>query len=248
MKWKSLIPPASFDAVLFDLDGVLTPTAQVHAKCWKLMFDEFLQRWSESNETPLEPFDIIEDYRQYVDGKPRDDGIQSFLGARSILLPYGKPADPPGHGTVCALGNRKNELVNDVLEREGVEPFPGAVDFVRQVRAEGLKTGVVSSSKNCKTVLAAAGIQELFHVRVDGLTVARRSLAGKPAPDMFLEAAKELQVQPGRAAVVEDAISGIQAGAAGNFALVIGIAHGDDVEELRSHGAHIVLQSLGELL
>ncbi|MBE0559064.1 MAG: beta-phosphoglucomutase family hydrolase [Proteobacteria bacterium] len=248
MKWKSVISPESIDALLFDLDGVLTPTAEIHATCWKLMFDEFLQAWSPEHAIPFRPFTIATDYRRYVDGKPRYDGVRSFLDARAIRLPYGHPDDPPGHRSVCSLGNRKNELVTLVLHRDGIEPFPGVVELLQQIRQAGMKTAVVSSSKNCKTVILAAGIEGLFDVRVDGLTIVERGLTGKPAPDMFLEAARQLQVEPGRAAVVEDAISGVQAGAAGNFALVIGIAHGEEAEQLRSHGAHIILRTLGDLL
>jgi len=248
MKWTSVISPESFDALLFDLDGVLTPTAEIHARAWTQTFNEFLTAWSSEHSIPFQPFDITTDYRQYVDGKPRYEGVQSFLGARAISLPYGTPRDRSGLRTVCGLGNRKNELVNIVLERDGIHPFPGAVELITQVRHSGLKTAVVSSSKNCRTVLHAAGIEGLFDVRVDGTTIVERSLAGKPAPDMFLEAARELGVLPERSVVLEDAISGVQAGAAGGFALVIGIAHGEDAEELRSHGAHVVLQTLGELV
>lgn len=236
------------DAVLFDLDGVLTATAKVHAACWKKMFDDFLRRRAELGSEPFVPFDIDSDYKRHVDGKPRYDGVVGFLESRGIRLPYGDPDDPADRETVCGLGNRKSEMVVVVLETEGVESYEGSVALVKLLRREGFKTAVVSSSNNCEAVLRAAGIEELFDVRVDGLVAARLQLPGKPAPDTFVEAARELAVKPARAAVVEDAIAGVEAGRDGGFGLVVGVAREGDPQSLRDHGAHIVVADLGELL
>jgi beta-phosphoglucomutase family hydrolase len=236
-----------YDAVLFDLDGVLTDTAGVHAKCWEQTFDEFLSRRGDRTGEPLQPFDIESDYRLYVDGRRRYDGVRDFLHSRGIDLPEGSPADPPDAETVCGVGNRKNVLVNQALEEGGVEVYPGSVDLVRALRDAGVKTGVVSSSANCVAVLRAAGIADLFEVRVDGKVAAELSLPGKPAPDTFLEAARELGVDAKRTVVVEDAISGVQAGRGGGFGLVIGIARHDEPGVLREQGADLVVSDLGEL-
>lgn len=237
-----------FDAVLFDLDGVLTATAKVHATCWKKMFDEYLQSRASRTGEPFQPFEITTDYRFYVDGKPRFDGVRDFLQSRGIELPEGTPNDPPQTETVCGLGNRKNEMINAVIESDGVEAYEGSLALVRQIRREGIKVAVVTSSQNCDAVLKAAGIANIFTVRVDGNIIHDQNLSGKPAPDGFLAAAKSLGVDPKRAVVVEDAISGVQAGRDGGFGLVIGIARKGDSEELRQHGADIVVKDLGELL
>jgi beta-phosphoglucomutase family hydrolase len=236
-----------YDAVLFDLDGVLTDTAGVHADCWKRTFDEFLSRWADRAGHPFQPFDIESDYRLYVDGKRRYDGVRDFLHSRAIDLPEGSPEDPPDAETVCGVGNRKNVLVNQALEEGGVVVYQGSVALVRALRDAGVKTAVVSSSANCATVLRAAQIEDLFEVRVDGKVAAERGLPGKPAPDTFLEAARELGVDAKRAVVVEDAISGVQAGRNGGFGLVIGIARHDEPEVLRREGADVVVGDLGEL-
>lgn len=245
---QSPLTPERFDAVLFDLDGVLTDTASVHAVCWKRMFDAFLQRRATAMSEPFQPFEIDTDYTLYVDGKPRFDGVRSFLLSRGIQLPEGEPADVPESETVCGLGNRKNDLVNDVLETEGVAAYPGSIKLVKQLRAQGIKTAVVSSSANCETVLRAAGILELFDARVDGKVATSLKLVGKPAPDTYLKAAELLGVSPQRAVVVEDAISGVQSGRAGNFGLVVGVARHDNTAELRQNGATIVVTDLGELV
>ena len=237
-----------FDAVLFDLDGVLTATAKVHAACWKKVFDAFLRKKAESEGKPFEPFQIDSDYRQYVDGKPRYDGVRDFLTSRGIRLPEGSREDPPGHNTVCALGNSKDELIAQIMETEGVDPYEDAISLVRALRDLGIKTGVVSSSRHCDRALAAAGIDEFFDVRVDGNVVQELGLPGKPAPDSFLEAARRLGVAPDRTAVVEDAISGIMAGRAGNFALVVGVSRKDDADVLKESGAHVVLTDLRDLI
>lgn len=235
-----------YQAVLFDLDGVLTATAKVHAAAWKKMFDEFLR--SRAQGRPLVPFDAESDYRRYVDGRPRYDGVRSFLEARGIELPEGNPQDPPGMDTICALGNLKDQLVNAVLDTEGVEVFPGSAAWVRQLRESGIRTAVVSSSVNCQRVLQAGGIEEQFDVRVDGAVAAELGLPGKPSPEMFLTAARELAVAPERAVVVEDAISGVQAGKAGGFGLVIGVARAGEAEALRQAGADLVVADLAELV
>jgi len=237
-----------YDAVLFDLDGVLTNTAAIHAACWKEMFDEFLRRRAADRGGAFRPFDAVDDYRVYVDGKPRLDGVRDFLASRDIHLPEGGLDDAPEADTVTALGNRKNDLVNKVFEGAGVEPYEGSVRLLHQVRRSALKLAVVTSSENCAAVLHAAALDGFFEVRVDGTVIRARHLAGKPAPDTFLMAAKLLGVDPLRAVVIEDAISGVQAGAAGNFGLVIGVARKGNAEELRRHGAHLVVTDLGELV
>ena len=247
---SELLRPISdrFDAVLFDLDGVLTATAKLHATCWKKMFDEYLaQRAAALNEL-FQPFDIATDYKQYVDGKLRYDGVRAFLESRDIHLPWGDPEDPPDRATICGLGNRKNELIQELLASGAVEVFESSADLVRQLRGAGLKTAVVSASKNCEAILQAAGIADLFDARVDGVVAARLHLSGKPAPDTFLEAARQLGVEPERSVVVEDAVSGVQAGRAGGFGLVIGVDRKGDPEALRNNGADIVVGDLGELL
>lgn len=240
--------PDQLDAVLFDLDGVLTATARIHARCWKRMFDEHLRERAERSSTPFEPFDIERDYLPYVDGKPRYDGVQSFLASRNIALPWGDPHDPPRTETVCGLGNRKNELFNEVLREEPPRVFERAVEYVRYLRDRGVKTAVVTASKNATTVLRAAGIEGLFDVQMDGIVAAQLGLAGKPEPDTFVEAARRLGVEPARAAVVEDAISGVQAGRAGGFGLVIGVDRTGNAEALKANGADIVVGDVGDLL
>ncbi len=242
------LTPDRFDAVLFDLDGVLTATARVHSAAWKQTFDELLRQRSEETGETLIPFDIATDYLKYVDGKPRYDGVQSFLASREIELPYGDADAAPGFGTVCAVGNRKNQLVNEVIAAGGVEVYEGSLALVHELRARGIKTAVVSSSRNSDAVLRAVGIEDLFDTRVDGIVAAELGLPGKPAPHTFLEAAKILGVEPARAVVVEDAISGVQAGRAGAFGLVIGVDRKGEGEALRQHGADVVVSDLGELL
>jgi beta-phosphoglucomutase family hydrolase len=247
---ESLGPIADgrFDAVLFDLDGVLTATAKLHATCWKKMFDEYLQERAARTGEPFQPFEIATDYKQYVDGKLRYDGVHGLLESRSIDLPWGDPEDPPDRETICGLGNRKNQLIQEALAAGGVEVFASSVALVRQLRDAGIKTAVVSASKNCEAILKAAGIAELFDLRVDGIVAARLQLPGKPAPDTFLEAARQLGVEPERAVVVEDAVSGVQAGRAGGFGLVIGVDRKGDPEALRNNGADVVVADLSELL
>lgn len=237
----------SFDAVLFDLDGVVTKTARVHAAAWKELFDEFLRRRAMAEGRVFVPFDTELDYRAYVDGKPRYDGVRSFLESRGISLSQGRPDDPPDAETVCGLGNRKNLIFNEQLERKGVETYGLAVEMLRLLKTAGFGTAVVSSSKNCRVVLAAAGIEGLFDVRVDGVLAEDLDLKGKPDPDIFLEAARRLGVTPERSIVLEDALSGVQAGRAGKFGCVIGVDRIGHAGALVENGAHVVVSSFSEL-
>ncbi len=243
----ALLSAVRFDAVLFDLDGVLTETATLHAAAWKRMFDDFLHRRAEVSGQAFEPFDIEADYRRYVDGKPRYDGVRSFLASRGIELVEGQANDPPVADTVSGLGNRKNELVVELIETEGVKAFPGSVRLVEDLRRRGIHTAVVSSSANCAVVLRSAGIDHLFDAKVDGTVADELGLRGKPAPDTFLEAARRLQVAPERAVVVEDALAGVEAGRSGGFGLVIGVDRTDQAQALRDHGADLVVADLDEL-
>ncbi len=237
-----------FDAVLFDLDGVVTKTAKVHATCWKKMFDDFLIEYARKTDGIFIPFDIVSDYNQYVDGKLRQEGISSFLESRRIYLPFGAPDDPPDRLTVWGLGKRKDTMFMAVLREKGVEIMEDGMALVRHVRVAGFHTAVVSSSKNCQAVLKAADIEKYFDVRVDGLTVELLKINGKPAPDAFLRAANELGVSPKRSVVVEDAISGVQAGRRGNFGLVVGVARKEDSEALLKNGADVVVTDLRTLI
>jgi len=244
---KPVISRDRYDAVLLDLDGVITDTASVHAACWKQMFDEYLQKRATQRGEAFRPFDVAQDYRLYVDGKPRFDGVRDFLTSRGIQLPEGSPHDPPEAETVGGLGNRKNDLVNKIIEDAGVEPYEGSVKLLHQLRHQGFKIAVVTSSQNCAAVLRAAKLDAFFDMRVDGNTILAEHLAGKPAPDTFLMAAKLLGVQPSKAVVIEDALSGVEAGFKGSFGLVIGVARKGNDDELRRHGAHLVVNDLGEL-
>jgi beta-phosphoglucomutase family hydrolase len=240
--------PAAVRACLFDLDGVLTQTAKLHAEAWKVMFDAYLQERAAKTGERFVPFDPVADYDEYVDGEPRYDGVRSFLAARGIELPEGEKSDPVSAQTVKGLGNRKNELVLRLIHDRGVEAYPGSVRYVRTAREAGLHRAVVSSSSNCREVLVAAGIEELFEQRVDGLVAERDHLKGKPAPDTFLAAARALGVEPGQAAVFEDALAGVSAGRAGGFACVVGVDRAGQADALREHGADLVVADLSELL
>ena len=233
-----------FDAVLFDLDGVITNTAKVHAAAWKTLFDEYLEQLSAKVRIPFEPFDAVEDYKTYVDGKPRYKGVQSFLDSRGVHLYWGSEDDPPFKETVCGLGNRKNEVFHRLLERDGVEVFEPADRLIGDLRSHGVQTAVVSSSKNCEAVLKVAGLLGEFDARVDGKTASRLGLAGKPEPASFLEAAARLDVKPERAIVVEDATAGVEAGKNGSFGFVLGIGGDEDREALERHGADLMLKDL----
>ncbi|HWH27608.1 MAG TPA: beta-phosphoglucomutase family hydrolase [Mycobacteriales bacterium] len=239
--------PAAVRLCLFDLDGVLTRTAAQHTAAWKETFDGYLRERADRTGEPFTPFDPHLDYTRYVDGKPRQDGTRDFLLSRGIDLPLGTPDDGPDVETVWGLSARKNDLVQAVIARDGVEVFPGSVDYVHAAREAGLRTAVVSSSANTSLVLAAAGITDLFEVQVDGLVARERGLPGKPAPDTFLAAARELGGGPQDAAVFEDALSGVAAGRAGGFAYVVGVDRAGHADALREHGADVVVADLAEL-
>ena len=239
-----------FDAVLLDLDGVMTRTARVHARAWKRTFDEFMADRADPDGPAgerLDPFDERADYLQYVDGVPRYDGVRSFLRSRGIRVPEGSPDDDPAAETVSGLGNRKDLLFLDLLGRDGIGVYDDAVAKVREWRAAGLRTAIVSSSRSCREVLEAAGLVDLFDVRVDGVVGEGMGLAGKPAPDYFSEAARRLGVKPERAVVVEDAESGVRAGRAGGFGLVVGIDRIGRKDDLKRMGADLVVSSLLDL-
>jgi beta-phosphoglucomutase family hydrolase len=250
-------PPVDLDAYdgwLFDMDGVLTQTALVHAAAWKEAFDGFLKEESARTGKTYAPFDPEGDYEKYVDGEPRADGVRNFLAARGITLPEGTESDPPDARTVNGVGNRKNELVLEVIKKQGVALFDGAKDLVNELRRREKKVAVVSASENTVAALTAAGIVDMFDAIVDGLVVKSLHLAGKPAPDSYLEGAKKLGVAASKAVVLEDALSGVEAGRAGHFGLVIGLDHHDETgqhdyaDQLRAHGANVVVTSLRQLL
>jgi len=245
---------SAYDAWLFDMDGVLTKTAAVHAEAWRQTFDEFLDQESTRTGKKYAPFDPEGDYERYVDGEPRADGVRNFLTARGITLPEGDASDLPDARTVQGVGNRKNDLVLQVMKTKGVAVYDGAVALVTELRQRGVKVAVVSASENTESALKAAGIAELFDARVDGIVVKSLHLAGKPAPDSYLEAAKMFHVVPGRAVVIEDALSGVEAGRSGHFGLVVGVDHHDGpgqheyADELRARGADVVVTNLNELV
>ncbi|NSC20828.1 beta-phosphoglucomutase family hydrolase [Streptomyces albus subsp. chlorinus] len=237
--------PDGVRACLFDLDGVLTRTAVVHAAAWKEMFDAYLR----GRDGPgFRPFDPVVDYDRYVDGRPRADGVATFLASRGIELPEGSAEDPPGRETVYGLGNRKNDLLLEKIRKEGVAAYDGSLRYLRAVRSAGLLTAVVSSSANCRDVLASVGIEDRFDVRIDGIVARERALPGKPRPDTFLAAARDLGVAPEDAAVFEDALAGMEAGRAGNFGYVVGVDRTGQADALRQHGADTVVKDLADLM
>ena len=240
--------PDSIRACLFDLDGVLTKTATVHAAAWTEMFNEFLRKRATQDGQPFVPFDPVKDYEQYVDGKPRIDGTRSFLESRGINLPDGREDDSPDAETNHGLGNRKNQILLHMLATKGVDVYEGSVRYVRAVRDRGLRRAVVSSSENCREVLEAAHIEDLFEVRIDGIVAKRDHLHGKPAPDSYLAAARALGLEPAAAAVFEDALAGVAAGRAGRFGYVVGVDRLGQADALRQHGADVVVTDLAELV
>jgi beta-phosphoglucomutase family hydrolase len=240
--------PDGITACLFDLDGVLTQTAKVHDEAWKQTFDDYLRARAEKTGGEFKEFDPVHDYDEYVDGRPRYDGVRSFLESRGIELPEGHPDDPPTAETICGIGNRKNELVLELIKKNGVEAYEGSVRYVKAVRDAGLRRAVVSSSANCRDVLVAAGIEDLFEARVDGVVAEEQHLRGKPAPDTFLAGARALGVAPAHAAVFEDALAGVQAGRDGKFGYVVGVDRVGQADALLAHGAGIVVKGLAELL
>ncbi|MFG2679797.1 beta-phosphoglucomutase family hydrolase [Streptomyces sp. NPDC048392] len=235
--------PDDIQACLFDLDGVVTRTAVVHAAAWKETFDAFLR---ERDGAHFRAF-TDSDYDQYVDGRPRADGVRSFLASRGIELPEGTPDDPPGARSVNGVGNRKNELLLEKIRTDGVEPYEGTLRYIDAVRAAGLATAVVSSSANTRDVLHSIGAERLFDVRIDGVVARERKLPGKPRPDTFLAAARELGVEPSRAAVFEDALAGMDAGRSGHFGYVVGVDRVGQTDALYAHGADRVVKDLADL-
>ena len=240
--------PDGVSACLFDMDGVVTQTAVVHAAAWKQMFDDFLRGYAQRTGTEFVPFDSHHEYDAYVDGKPRLEGTRSFLSSRGIELPEGTPDDPPGTPTVYGLSNRKNQLVLAKIAAGGVQVYQGTITYIHAIKDKGVSTAIVSASANTKLVLDSAGIAGLFDVRIDGVIASERGLRGKPAPDTYLAAAQELNVTPDHAAVFEDAQAGVAAGRAGGFGLVVGVDRVGQAAELREHGADIVVKDVAELL
>jgi beta-phosphoglucomutase family hydrolase len=240
--------PDAVTTCLFDLDGVLTQTAKVHAKAWKQTFDDYLRKRAQERGEKFVPFDDVSDYDEYVDGKPRYDGVRSFLESRGIALPEGDPSDPPGAETIRGIGDLKNRTVQELIDSQGVEAYEGSVRFAEAAREAGLRRAVVSSSANCREVLKAAGIADLFEAVIDGNVAEEKGLKGKPAPDTFLAGAQALGVGPDRAAVFEDALAGVEAGRAGHFAYVVGVDRVGQADALKQHGADVVVKDLAELL
>ncbi len=240
--------PGGIRACLFDLDGVLTTTARLHAEAWKATFDGVLRDWSRTTGAPFVPFDAVHDYDDFVDGRPRLEGVRAFLSERGISVPEGDPGDPPGTATMWAIGNAKNERVVAAIAAGGARAYPGSVDFLQAVRASGLRLAVVSSSANASAVLETTGLREMVELVVDGNVVSARHLAGKPAPDTFLAAAADLGCSPADAAVFEDAQAGVAAGRAGGFGLVVGVDRRGQRRALLAHGADVVVTDLAELL
>ena len=244
---QRILELSGFDAAIFDLDGVITKTAAVHAAAWKHLFDEYLQKQADQTGEPFQAFDPIKDYCEYVDGKPRYDGVSSFLTSRGITLPHGDPSDPPEHETVCGLGNRKNVQFLKTLHENGVEVFPSTTALMRLLRSLGKKTAVVTASENGQAIVQAAGVTDLFEVMVDGRDARNLRLRGKPRPDTFLRAAECMHVLPERTVVCEDALAGVEAGRAGGFGLIVGLDRVGQAEALSAHGGDVVVPDLEEL-
>ncbi|MBN1820050.1 MAG: beta-phosphoglucomutase family hydrolase [Prolixibacteraceae bacterium] len=237
-----------FDAVIFDLDGVITKTAVVHARAWKKMFDDYLHKREAEHGEKFVEFTHAGDYLPYIDGRPRYKGVESFLKSKDINIPFGEPSDTPDSETCCGLGNQKNIAFNEVLDTEGVEVYPSTVSLIHELKNAGIKLGVASSSKNCKQVLEKVNLLNLFDTRIDGVVSAEKGLNGKPEPDIFTTACDQLGVKYANAIVVEDAVSGVQAGKKGNFGLTIGIARENNKKELTDAGADIVVEDLEDIM
>lgn len=237
-----------FDAWLFDLDGVITDTARIHAKAWKEAFDAFMREKAEETGEPFREFTTDRDYPNYVDGKPRYEGVDSFLRSRGFELPWGDPEDQPEAETVCGIGNRKNVRFNEILKSDGADLFETSVELINILKKKGKKVAVVTSSKNCSAVLASVGLSDIFDVQFDGIYAAEHKIAGKPKPDTYLEAARLLGSTADKAVVIEDALSGVEAGRAGKFGLTIGVDRHGEPEKLLENGADIVVSDLGELI
>lgn len=244
---KLKIGKNSFDAVIFDMDGVVTQTAKLHAAAWKELFDEYLRDIGGRKGIDYGSFSP-EDYRLYVDGKPRYEGVKSFLESRGIdFVDWGDPGDPPGHETICSIGNKKNQLFHDKIKEDGVEVYQSSIELIRKLRSRNVLTGIVTSSKNCSDVLEAAGIRGMFDTKVDGVDSERLHLAGKPHPDIFVHAARNLGVHPSRSVVVEDAIAGVQAGKRGRFGCVVGVDRNNQGKTLQENGADVTVKDLSEI-
>ena len=237
----------SYDAVIFDLDGVITKTAAVHAAAWKKLFDSFLEKLAKRQGKKLEPFDIDQDYRKYVDGKPRFEGVKSFLESRGIELPLGSSEDGSDQETIHGLGKKKNKIFHELLEEQGVEAYEDAVSLLRKLKASGFKTAIISASKNCSSILEAVHLREKFDAKVDGLDAEQLNLNGKPEPDVFLEAARRLGVEPRRSIIMEDAIAGVQAGKRGKFGFVVGVDRTGHAADLEKNGANLAVNDLGSI-
>jgi len=248
MDLGSLGLPPTIAACLFDLDGVLTKTAVVHAAAWKAMFDAYLEQMAEKTGDAVQPFDEVADYDEYVDGKPREEGVRSFLASRHITVPEGAEDDPPEAATIHGLGNRKDQLFLNTIRTNGVEAYEGSIRYLHAARDAELKLAVVTSSKNCGEVLRAARLEGMFDAQVDGNVAHAKKLAGKPAPDTYLEAARMLNATPSGAAVYEDALAGGASGRAGRFGLVVGVDRVGQAAALREHGADVVVKDLAELM
>jgi beta-phosphoglucomutase family hydrolase len=242
-----VISTGKYDAVIFDLDGVVTQTSAVHAAAWKRLFDGFLEEHARATDEPFAPFDLERDYRLYVDGKPRYDGVRDFLASRGIALPQGEPSDAAGTATVCGLGNRKDEYFVAEVRENGVKTYPSTIALIHELHEAGLGVGLMSSSRNTAMVLEATGTTSLFDQRVDGVVSDELGLAGKPDPAAYLETARRLDVEPARAVVVEDALSGVEAGRRGGFGLVIGVDRLDQAGALLEHGADVVVPDLAQV-
>ncbi|MCG7600911.1 beta-phosphoglucomutase family hydrolase [Halomonas sp. McH1-25] len=242
------IRPTDYRAGIFDLDGVVTDTARTHCQAWRKLFDGYLAERAERDGEPFRAFDPQHDYRRYVDGKPRYDGVSSFLEARGIQLPFGSPEDLPDEETICGLGNRKQRYFEQFLAAEGVDVFASSVAFIESIRKAGLQTALVSSSKNAQSILIRTGLDHLFDAVVDGIEAERLELHGKPNPDIFRHAASLLSVFPGEAFAVEDALSGVEAANKAGFGLVVGIDRAQQRDELLAHGADVVVEDLAEMM
>ena len=244
---KYAIKLTDIEAFIFDMDGVITDTASIHAVTWKTLFDEYLQKVAVRNHTEFTPFEIDHDYYVYVDGKPRYDGVLSFLNSRGIELPYGKSEDGIDLETICGLGNRKGQYYHQYLKTKGANSYQSSVQFIVKLKSQGICTAVISASRNATLVLKSVNVLGLFDVKVDGVDSANLNLRGKPHPDIFIEAARRLHVLPKHAVIVEDALAGVEAGKRGHFKLVIGIDRAEHGELLKSHGADIVVPDLSQL-
>lgn len=245
---KCRLTRSHFDAVIFDLDGVIIQSVKLHARAWKKLFDEFLMNFEKKSGVSYKPFDIVKDYKIYLDGKPRYAGIESFLKSRQIDLEYGKPENLPSQNTICGLGNRKNIIFQNLLKKEGVKVYDISINFLYSLRKTGYKTAIVSSSKNCKAILKQLGISDLFDIIIDGIRSEQENIRGKPQPDIFLVAIHDLNVKPERTMVIDDALAGVLAGYRSGARCVVGVNRDDQESSLRKFGANQVVSELNEII